>query len=383
MWQKFYTPKLVAEFIGGLVKEDNPKNAVDICVGSWNLLRILSDKWSNIEIYGIDIDSSSQNKALKGAHFKCLDGREYALQCLEHNRKFGIVLANPPFGKESYLNYSRYSLLPGYKSLSKSALGRIESTMLLANLSLVEKGGTLIAIVPRTLINGDWALTLRKFVANNYFLQTIIHLPSAVFGRDISTSIIVIQNKKLPIELLTTEAYSARLIDDKGLFETHSLTKFDYSQMIDGRWFNCVKPISAHSDIQILRGNISVSELELRGENPVIHSSDIRRIGFSGWKPTRFTSLKHNSQIITKSGDIIMVRVGRNCGQVTRAQGHIQFPISDCIYIIRHEDIKKTNNLWKHLNSPIYQKDLSLLKKGIGSQYISKSNLNNYLSASI
>lgn len=383
MWQKFYTPKSVAEFIGSLVKEDNPKNAVDICVGSWNLLRILSNKWSNIDIHGVDIDSSSHKKALKGAHFKCLDGRDYALQCLEHDKEFGIVLANPPFGKESFLNYSRYSLLPGYNSLSKSALGRIESTMLLANLSLVEKGGTLIAVVPRTLINGDWALTLRKFVANNYFLQTIIHLPPTVFGRDVSTSIIVIQNKKFPIELMTTEAYDARLIDDQGLFETHSLTKFDYSQIIDGSWFNYEKSTSTHSGIQILRGNISVSELELWGENPVIHSSDIRRIGFTDWKPTRFSSLKRNSQITTKFGDILMVRVGRNCGQVTRALGDNQFPVSDCIYIIRHEDLKKTNNLWEHLNSSIFQKDLSLLKKGIGSQYISKSNLNSYLSASL
>jgi len=63
--------------------------------------------------------------------------------------------------------------LPGYSVINKRALNRIETTMMLANLALIDNNGTLAAIIPHTLINGEWALELRKYISNNYNVKYI------------------------------------------------------------------------------------------------------------------------------------------------------------------------------------------------------------------
>jgi type I restriction enzyme M protein len=378
--ERYYTPPSVAKMMVELIPSSHPKTAVDICVGSWNLLSATKNKWQEINLFGVDIDSRSK-KLSDGNSFICMDGRAFALDRLKKNAKFSLVLANPPFGKDVMEHVNLFNTLPGYNQMTSVALRRMETTMLLANLSLLEEEGVLAVIVPRTVVDGEWSRCLREYISNNYQLRCIVNLPRRVFGDEVYTTILVIENSKTTS---ITNIYDTLLTDKKyQLCYKHSLP---YQMVRDGPWKLCVPSDSKKECIRIKRGSISNDILENTGHRPVIHSTDIWNLRNGQWKPTKFMPSSLESKVThntVEEGYIVAIRVGRNSGLAARIGFKSQIPASNCLLIINTESKKQQDRIWRIMNSSLYYKDLSGLRRGVGACYLTSETLKDYLEAQI
>ncbi len=377
---KFYTPEKVANLMVNLIDNNSiPNNAIDICCGSWNLLKAAKQHWPHIQLTGIDINEQLHEHTLNQSSFFCMDGRDFSLQAYINNQKYSIVVANPPFGKEALDVASQFCQLPGYYEMNALALHRIETTMVLANLSLLSENGILIIIVPSTVINGDWALNIRKYIAENYYLNKIVHLPSDVFGKDISTSLLVIENRKSKSRFVPIHKAEAK---KNGKYKLTFVTRTTQIQAKTGRWEYIDDIAQQDISFQIKRGQIGNNLLEQSGLLPVIHSTDIELIKKPNWKPTRH--LKNTPESTTtipyaENGDIIIIRVGRNSGLAARLNTHNRMMLSDCVYVLKSNDQEVLESIWGILNSIEYQEDLDSIRKGVTTKYITIESLKNYL----
>lgn len=376
---RFYTPEIVAKLMIDLIPATIiPFSAIDICCGSWNLLYAVKNRFLDIKLSGIDIDKQSKTHAPRDSFFQCFDGRKFALKSLTNKKKYSLVVANPPFGKENLDKASLYNKLPGYSEMTTLALQRIETTMLLANLALVEHGGVLLAVVPSTLVDGDWAHCLRSYIANNYSLKCIINLPSLTFGRDISTSIIVIHNSRSSHKVIPV--YQAEISNKKYKLIFHY--SINSTKIKSGLWIQNVIKTANNVPYSIKRGRISNDVLVKSGKTEVIHSTDIINLINHKSTPTRFlpnSFISHDSLPYASDGDIAVIRVGRNAGLAAKVSTDKNLLISDCLYIIKTKDPR----IWQVLNSSTYIKDLPLLRKGVTAKYITQNNLIQYINSKI
>jgi len=355
-----------------------PSVVSDICVGSWNLLSAAQQKWKNVILHGVDVEAESSGRVLPNGHFFHMDGRHFALQCLRENVKYPLILANPPFGKDVKKNYSAFTALPGYEHVGIAALSRIETTMLLANAAILKDGGYLVAIVPRTLVDGNWSTKLRKYISINFQLISVVHLPPTSFGRDISTSIIVIKTAgKRPTSAKIYEA------NDRNGDITLSIQGKIKPAILRGGIWTLKKAYSSNDDgLKLIRGSVHNNVLAKNGVCPVIHSTDLTCIRQGTWKPSNFSPPNQEGTIpkYTSSGDILIIRVGRNCGVTARVLGDDAFLFSDCMIVIRHDDPGKMQKIWELLNSEEYFRDLIKIKQGVSTNYITAQSLKQYIS---
>jgi ribosomal protein S12 len=231
--------------------------------------------------------------------------------------------------------------------------------------------------VPRTFINGEWSKHLRKYISANFSLKSILDLPSNVFGRDICTSIIVLQNV-MPNEA-ATKLYNVDISEEKVCYEY--INDLNHSLVKDGIWTTNIVLKQAINDFKVLRGNVDSSSLSTKGLYPIIHSTDINGLKNNNWKPTRFCSEPKSSAFhkLVKCGDIVLIRVGRNCGKATRIDFNKQLPVSDCLWIIRGNDMSLSNKIWNIINSKQFIEDISKLRKGVGAYYLTTEMFMQYI----
>ena len=379
MWEKYYTPKHIAKLMVSLIPRSKPSIVTDICVGSWNLLSEAQKKWRNVILHGVDVEIKSSVKVLSNSQFFHMDGRQFAIKCLSENVKYPLILANPPFGKDEKEHHSACSALPGYKYVGERALSRIETTMLLANIAILSDGGYLVAIVPRTLIDGNWGNKLRQFISSTFQLKSIVHLPPKAFGKEIRTSIIVIC--KSPQLSLRAYVYDATLFNDKE-FSLTIQGNIEPKFLKEGIWTQAKECFSQNEGLNLIRGSIKSDNIKQFGLHPVIHSTDISNLRQGIWKPANFCSQIPGDPAtkFTSDGDILIIRVGRNCGTAARISGGTSSLFTDCILVIRHNSPKQMERIWKLLNSKDYLKDLEILRKGVSASYITAENLKQYIS---
>lgn len=377
---RFYTPKIVAQLMIDLIPVNFvPSSAIDICCGSWNLLHAVNNRFPDIKLSGIDIDKQSESYALKESFFQCIDGREFALKSISINNKYSLVVANPPFGKDNLSKVNLYNNLPGFSEMTTLASQRIETTMILANLALVEDGGFLVAVVPSTVIDGDWANFLRIYISNNFNLNCIINLPSLVFGRDISTCIVLIRKDKNFKKVVPV--FEADISNSS--YKLNRKYSINRVQIKSGMWTkNNIINKHNNNTYDIIRGRVSNDILVSSGHTEVIHSTDIVNLINRKKNPTRFLPKCFNltnSLPYASKGDIVVIRVGRNSGFAAKIITDKKLLISDCLYVIKSENPR----IWEILNSSTYIKDLPLLRKGVTAKYITKGNLIQYINSKI
>ncbi|NQX63547.1 N-6 DNA methylase [Paenibacillus qinlingensis] len=367
-FSKYYTPKKLAEFLVNECGVIEPASIVDICAGSWNLLDAASAKWNETECIGIDFDIRSSRSLI-------MDGRFYSYDCFKNDKRFDLVLANPPF---QYEKVSKQLLEVIKESINFNFSGhiytRIESTMMLFNALLVGVGGTLASIVPNSIIESQSQKDLRIFLASKFHIQKIIKLPDNVFDRDISTSIIILKNETREVN---TEYYGAN--SNGGEFQKNSIASLPYEEIISGNWGLIPEGNLQHSSTQnILRNNISSSDLhdKVEASIPVIHSSSFSATNSINHNKIRYTTKLPAKVHTTKRGDIILIRVGRQSGRFAIiTEREEDFITSDCVLIIRNQYLELNEDTIKTLESNSIKKII----KGVSAKYISTADLQKYL----
>lgn len=333
-WSNFYTPEEVAGEIIKLIPEDySPNYAIDICAGSGNFLNAASNRW-DIETIGVDIQNHT---SIAQSKHKIYQSNALDLNTLKFlnilNKK--IILANPPFGR---LKEEIAIICKRHKKLQEEALRskRIETNMIVSNMSLLKKGEIFAAILPENIFS---SLTLNKF--KNLFLSyfEIMYLsdPKRYFkGSEVMTRIFI-------------GRYTGGIAEEK-----------IFSNIMGG----------TNSHVSLVRGvdnSLLISDMELE-DNPnyiqVIHfnnaDGDVRTKKFVE------NNVYPESKKINK-GDILISRVGRNSGLVHQCKSDfIGKYFSDYFYLLKGGS---------KLDLELLQHNLLEKKKGLTAKYICKKDI--------
>ena len=349
-YSKFYTPPEIAL---ALVKELNinePAKVIDICCGSCNLLSAAKSRWPQIQMCGVDI---SENNVSKDVKFYMNDGRKFAV---EHPRKFSLVVANPPF---DYVEKQKEFPALFEDVFDNFETSRLEVEMLIANLRLLKPNGVLLIILPSSFVEAQTYCKIRKLIANNFYIESIIKLDESTFGASkINSYALIIHNKY-------QEKHSAKLgisVDDNIVYNS----KVDADCLKNGIWTSENFKMELPS-LDIKRGNISSSEFIKRGQ-PILHTAKFR----DDWKPSmRYISKKVIPTVFAESGDIIVSRIGKSAGQWCVYSGD-KIPISDCLYCIKDPD----GSVLESIKGRKFDRTL----KGVATRYITMSDFISWIS---
>lgn len=348
-YSKYYTPMCTSRALVSYLQNVNePSNVIDICCGSCNLLYAAKERWNDIEMTGVDLEPHQ----ISDVKFFNMDGRKYAL---ETKKRYELVLANPPFeNMESGLYDKLYA-----QTFKKCKTSRLENEMLIANLKILKRNGTLLAIMPSTFIEGERNCEIRKNIARRYWIKDIIKLPQDTFANtNIKTYAIIIENQKAK-----NYSCSVSLMENvDGQLRINHLRNISYADVISGRWSNESKEIPENEQAIIFRGNISSKEFVATGKE-ILHTS----VMGNGWKPSRRCVNEVSKQSkYAESGDIVVSRIGKSAGKWCKYYGE-KLPISDCLFVIKDPD----NSISRSLQG----KDFTHLVKGVATSYITKKDI--------
>lgn len=354
-YSKFYTPLQIAYLLIQQLKIPAPSEIVDICCGSCNLLRAAGKRWSKAKLTGVDI---APHVVPNITCIKC-DGREFAL---EHAGMFSLVLANPPFDfVDAKCKFPKlYEDIP-----AKCETSRLEVEMLFANLRMLKAGGTLVIIVPNTLIVGERYKQIRKYLSKNYHIQRVIHLPNDTFGStNISSCALIIKREKLSQHY----TYRSYVTHENNKYSISKKTIIPQEHIRSGDW-NIYIPVPTKQISSFRRGNISSQYFTETGI-AILHTAKLE----SPWKPSvRYvTTPPRKEAVYAEDGDIIIGRIGKSAGQWCKYTGP-RILVSDCLYVLKDKDgliFKKING--RHYPYPI---------KGVATRYITISDFNSWISS--
>ena len=346
-YSKYYTPLAISKALMQLVGFKDDSAVVDICCGSGNLLRAAKEKNNTLICHGADINGISIDNMV----IQKIDGRAYALR---HKLSFDYALANPPFGRNSSKKYSKRLFSKEYAAISSS---RIEIEMLIANLIILKEDGTLLAILPTTIIDGLSAINIRKTLAAKHTISAIVDLPSNAFCPEkIKCSAIVMQKRK------NQENFPTTLYNMDCEYQINHFCEISSASILAGNWTGVdAKKITSFS---IRQGSFSSQEFTDHGED-VLHTGKKT----NDWQPTirHIKKIASNrARIKAEDGDIIISRIGASAGQKCIYHGQPKY-ISDCLLII-----KRPNEI---VSSRILALDFTMLTKGLSTPHVTAQSI--------
>lgn len=351
-YSKYYTPLSIAQLLIKQLNIGTPKKIVDICCGSCNLLNAAKQRWRNAALFGADIANHNVSDVI----FENVDGREYALN---HKKAFPLVLANPPFDYlETKNEYPQLFEAP-FETYNSS---RLEIEMLIANLLMLQDGGTLLIIMPSSFVEGETHNSAREIIAKNYQVQKVIELDESTFGAShIHSYALIIKNricKRYTCELMFAEKRDQN-------FTLRSIKKMTSSDLIKGFWTG-KSATRQEITIDIKRGNISSASFQENGQ-PILHTSKLS----ASWAPSiRYIDKKIVANAYAEAGDIVVSRIGKSAGQWCVHSGK-KTPISDCLYRIKDP----MGKIYEKIQGKTFDKKL----RGVATQYITMRDFESWI----
>lgn len=350
-FSKYYTPSSVATALIKLIEFKNHSSVVDICCGSGNLLNAAKQNNRTLQCYGVDIKDTNVTDFV----FTKGDGREYAGN---HLNTFDYSLANPPFGRieSKEDSYSDILFQNQYSTINSH---RIEIEMLIANLTLLKENGTLLIILPSTVVNGTSSINVRKTISDHHFIQAIVDLPYNAFAPEkIKCSALIIQKKANNSQFTT-------LYHMNTSFKISKVQTLSVNDIKKGIWHKandcCCLAFS------INQGKISSQNFSDDGVIEVLHTSKYS----THWKPSirLVKTLTSSEYICASDGDILISRIGASAGQKCIYHGKSKY-ISDCLLIIKKPSLEVTKQ--------IMDLDLTTLVSGLSTPHITATSIYNF-----
>ena len=362
----YNTPIEISKALVDLLPEKKYNNIIDICCGSWNLIKAAYDRFPDGKYVGVDVDGNCGEGKPEYASFIEQDGRVFALESL---KKYDLVLSNPPYG---YLSEQgrMFDKLEGEHVLKQLKRKRYECEMIQANLLLGNENTVYLFILPVTILEGSTFNELRKKVKESYDILSITELPINAFGKNrIATFAVIIKQKCLKrVEcqryVIKNNGFGKMICLEKGSsFNKEHCSKYTKKCKHDDR------------EVNIYRGNISGNKTKEKKGKLVYHCSG--KWVNNEWIPLKGLCSKEECMVKgkkVKKGDIIIDRIGRNVGAwcVVKKGGYL----SDCLIAISSEDMENTLEIIKR-NSDNHV--LRISPRGVSVQYLTIEDVRSLL----
>ena len=213
---EFFTPQEVSELLARLASADGHqiRSVYDPACGSGSLLlkfsKTVGRENPNLKYYGQEINPTTYNLCRINMYLHNINYDNFDIQLGDtllspkhrHLEPFDAIVSNPPYsikweGSKNPLliNDDRYS---GPGVLAPDSTADLAFTLHMLS-SLSESGTAAIVEFPGVLYRGGKERSIRQWLIENNFVDTIIQLPSNLFfGVGIATCIIVLRKGKRP-----------------------------------------------------------------------------------------------------------------------------------------------------------------------------------------
>ena len=209
---------------------------------------------------------------------------------------------------------------------------------------------------------------MRKEIAREFQIDTIIKLPEGTFKKnDIRACVVIMRKTK---KRQPTVYYTATYSKEWGI---NYVEIIDSKDIISGCWQNSNSDFSVNSEFMIFRGKICSSEFLDDGQRKIYHCSSLIEDGI--WKPSVKKTNEVSSTRVTEIGDVLVNRIGKKAGYwcICNKKGYY---VSDCIIVIKNPSKKCIRQLEKEsvggrLNIPL---------RGVSTQYVTENDIQLLLS---
>jgi N-6 DNA Methylase len=384
-----YTPLDVAQVLA----KHLPRNIIsllDPAVGTGLLLGpVLKRYGKSLKVTGVDVDLDALHA------FKTTLPRDIQVDLihddfLEWSKKrlkkkedrFDCVLMNPPFSAKKMHSVQLLSEGNGLdKTRSRSV--PVEAAFLYRAIQLLNPRGRLLGIFPSSLISAISTRWLRELALACGSVLYVHELPPFTFKSVEARVYLFIFEKKLQranILLCNHDLLQPELLRISRS-ELRTENRLDFSFHKARRWHKEIRSatpalgwVQLDHVASVLRGPIQSP----KGATLALHTTDYKN-GF--WYRPRPSKILTDQSVGIKRGDILVKRVGRNCGATFGfPRGHIGDAVSDCLLIIRPYNIRSSHKILFALRVILANESgKHLIERGTGASYITEEDLNNLI----
>lgn len=392
-YKQYFTPLGLADFMVGLVPENNVNTVVDLSMGECGLLEAAKKRWDNASFWGADIDETLLSKihakspyihTFSGDSLGDTIGNWVEYQDILEKDKFELAIANPPF---NFFDQASVCV-DGFEMVLP-----IEMRFLLKYIEIVKEGGYICIILPYGFLSLDLYSKLRLEILKKVTIHKVIKIFENCFERiDADTCLLLLQKKnytdeyiqdKIVIEYLDSH-YSLQnhtnIVISSGEnrldLEYHKLLK-DF-QKIRGQSKYPIKLLSQYVE-NCKRGRTLTNKKDLVVENGIrfLHTTDVKHLSISNASPVYvLRNTDYFKESIVRPKNILIGRVGKACiGKIAIIpERYPKTVTSDCIFCLEIKDIEPYY-LTLFLGSIYGQMQLKGFSKGSCSKYITKEDL--------
>ncbi|MCW0346199.1 hypothetical protein NB703_004292 [Pantoea ananatis] len=375
---QYYTSVSLGEvLISMLPISGNIYAFLDLCAGTGSLLASAEKASSRSKIYGIDLDKNNVDY-LKANHpsYTIFSGdslrSDNLAELLKICSSFDFVIGNPPFksipfDKEICNDLESPFLVNADKKI------RAEVCFLAKGISLLKRNGYLAYILPDGILTNFNFKALREYLAFNFEIKEIREIPEGEFiGTEAKTHILVLKNSR-------PKCNHRILLSSLENNLTKWISNNDFIKRADYSFHDIPVPISFlrlnEYDVLLLRGN---SESKIKNNKSYLHTTSFKKNYNEFYGSDSNLSCISNGQKFAVQGDILIPRVGSRClGKV----GYIvsgEFFVSDCIIIIRVNEVENRNRILSNLRSDFGIRWIKTVARGVGAKHITLTDIKNF-----
>lgn len=352
-WERYFTPSALASALVDWVKLDSaPSRVLDLCAGSGNLLDAAGQKWPEAILYANDpqLKAEVELAGVDRSRQTTLDGLDFAVEHVSGRRRgYDVVVANPPFGKLSRLQRASSSAR-WLCDRAEQELYRVEALMTLAATFLLKtSSGTLLSIVPSTLVRGDKHRAFRGYLSTRFESIAVRPLRRGSFAElDLSLSFLALSHSRLG----TADKVSSSRFSGEG------------------------PSLAGSFRPDICRGKFRSSELH--DDATAALTLHVSGKGSPRSYVSRFSSpSSRRRQVVlpqVRRGDVIVARVGKNAGATSVYWGTQPALFSDCLLRVRVPSGYK-RKVWRIVKSGLLDRELQCVARGLSARFITHADV--------
>lgn len=203
----YYTPLKLARAMVDICFSPFVNNVLEPSCGDGVFLDAMSEKGvlQNLEtVIAVEVEEKEAGKVRE--HYKkhnnisvyAQDFFEFYNSCLEKNKKYDLILGNPPYIRYQYLTEKQRALQSDILTshgMKANKLINAWVAFLVANIQLLSDNGKIAFVIPAEILQVAYAEELRLFLSNSLSSITLITFEKLVFP-DIEQEIIVLIGEK-------------------------------------------------------------------------------------------------------------------------------------------------------------------------------------------
>lgn len=181
---QYFTPEIIADFMIDLADIDTLSKILEPSAGEGIFLKLLQDRgYKNIKAYEIDEELGHQ--------FNCITYESFVTATIKD--KYDLIIGNPPYIRWKNLEQNLKEELSKNRLWNKyfNSLCDYLYIFILKSIEILEENGQLIFICPEYWMNTTHSISLRNYMVENGYFESIYHFNETPIFSNATVSVVV------------------------------------------------------------------------------------------------------------------------------------------------------------------------------------------------